>query len=457
VPLKLTLVVALCLLGEAGNAQGRPSLDVAPQFGVFGGVDTNAYLDAAVLPTTLGNAEVGGPLLAFSPSLSLAWRVAQGHSLLFTHGGRISQFLGGALDRETTARHGGALAYLPPKLWGFQVWVQGGFEHFLFRHYTVGWTQGFGRFRVTRPLAYGLGVSLAYVMGYVSYDAEDDDASAASSVRDEWTHGFEASLAYQPWSWLHGEASYALARTLATPRSTLDEQTGQVVVPPSDAFDGWRHGISLRFEITPRLPVALDLGYHLWLVDFDHRSGPKQTPQPGPPPTMPTQSLLHELSARVAWHVLDTVDVQVRYAAFFGATAYWGPSQDPGVGPIESTSSTQRHQVLAGLVFHRSLRRRTPTKTYPLASPAKRLVLRLRIPGAKSVAVLGTFNGWSREEGRLRRERGGLWVGSFALPPGDHRYTLWIDGTLRPPKNCSTLIPDGFGSRNCAIVIAEER
>ncbi|MCK5798279.1 MAG: glycogen-binding domain-containing protein, partial [Deltaproteobacteria bacterium] len=237
----------------------------------------------------------------------------------------------------------------------------------------------------------------------------------------------------------------------------LDDQTGEVISPPSDAFDGWRHGVALRFEITPQLPVALDLGYHLWNVDFDRRSGPKRTSLPGPPPTMPTHSLLHELSARVLWHVLDTVDVQVRYAAFFGTTSYWGPSQDPFVGPMESTSSAQRHQVLAGLVFHRSLRRRTPPKTYPPALPAKRLVLRLRIPGAKSVAVLGTFNGWNREAGRLRHDRNGLWIGSFALPPGDHRYTLWIDGTLRPPKNCPTLIPDGFGSRNCAIVIAKER
>lgn len=49
---------------------------------------------------------------------------------------------------------------------------------------------------------------------------------------------------------------------------------------------------------------------------------------------------------------------------------------------------------------------------------------------ARQVAVVGDFNGWRGDANPLQRdERSGKWVGTVALPDGDHRYAIVVDNT----------------------------
>ncbi len=59
---------------------------------------------------------------------------------------------------------------------------------------------------------------------------------------------------------------------------------------------------------------------------------------------------------------------------------------------------------------------------------------------AKTVSVVGEFNGWEVDELQMTRVRDGVWTTTVPLAPGRHVYAFVVDGTLlvadpRAPKS----------------------
>jgi len=80
-------------------------------------------------------------------------------------------------------------------------------------------------------------------------------------------------------------------------------------------------------------------------------------------------------------------------------------------------------------------------------------------PEARSVALAGSFNGWSASSHSLAREGSrGEWTIVLALPPGDHLFMYVVDGTewLSPPV-AEDYVDDGFGSKNGVVVVRPPR
>jgi hypothetical protein len=147
--------------------------------------------------------------------------------------------------------------------------------------------------------------------------------------------------------------------------------------------------------------------------------------------------VMHEALAAVAVSLASWVALTFEYRGLIGRSN------------LEPNYS--RHQVLGGarLTFGWSPPAQ-PSPASPAEGAAGRLVVELDDQEATQVAVVGTFNGWNAREGQLTR-RGGRWVGSFEVPPGQHQYMLSIDGEVRPPPDCQEWVPDGFGGRNCVF------
>ncbi len=76
------------------------------------------------------------------------------------------------------------------------------------------------------------------------------------------------------------------------------------------------------------------------------------------------------------------------------------------------------------------------------------VVLRVKAPDARVVAVVGDFNGWDPLVHPLAAQADGWWTIALALPPGRYQYVYWIDGVLVPPADDAATVPDGFGGRN---------
>ncbi|HOI96293.1 MAG TPA: isoamylase early set domain-containing protein [Syntrophobacter fumaroxidans] len=74
-------------------------------------------------------------------------------------------------------------------------------------------------------------------------------------------------------------------------------------------------------------------------------------------------------------------------------------------------------------------------------------------PGAGSVCVAGSFNGWSRQSHCMRRE-GSTWAVSLRLPPGRYEYAFVLDGKTWQADPGATLSEEsGFGRKNSILIV----
>ena len=75
-------------------------------------------------------------------------------------------------------------------------------------------------------------------------------------------------------------------------------------------------------------------------------------------------------------------------------------------------------------------------------------------PGARGVALAGTFNRWSVSSHPLSRDAGGWWSVVVPLPPGEHHFMFVVDGTeWTTPPFADEYADDGFGAKNGVVVV----
>ena len=93
----------------------------------------------------------------------------------------------------------------------------------------------------------------------------------------------------------------------------------------------------------------------------------------------------------------------------------------------------------------------------PVATPGGVRFVLVRAD-ATSVALAGSFNGWSASSHPLARSKtsktGGLWSIVVPLPPGEHAFMYVVNGTewVSPPM-AEDYVDDGFGARNGVVVV----
>jgi 1,4-alpha-glucan branching enzyme len=83
------------------------------------------------------------------------------------------------------------------------------------------------------------------------------------------------------------------------------------------------------------------------------------------------------------------------------------------------------------------------------------VVFHLEISGARSIAVIGTFNRWRGEGYEMHWDgQTGRWVLAASLPAGRHEYAFLVDGRLIVPDPGASLYQeDGFGNRNAVLIL----
>lgn len=83
------------------------------------------------------------------------------------------------------------------------------------------------------------------------------------------------------------------------------------------------------------------------------------------------------------------------------------------------------------------------------------VVLALRSPEARSVAVIGSFNGWQAEQCELRTLDGeARWTVTLLLPSGRYEYAFLVDGKkIIPDPGAGLHEEDGFGNQNAILLV----
>lgn len=76
----------------------------------------------------------------------------------------------------------------------------------------------------------------------------------------------------------------------------------------------------------------------------------------------------------------------------------------------------------------------------------------LNKPGARSVAIAGTFNDWDPKRTPLRKEANG-WRTTLWLPPGRYEYRFVADGEWMNDPRERDSSPNQFGATNSVLVV----
>lgn len=77
-------------------------------------------------------------------------------------------------------------------------------------------------------------------------------------------------------------------------------------------------------------------------------------------------------------------------------------------------------------------------------------------PGARSVALVGDFNGWDASATPMqRRAAPGVWTVSLPLPVGRHQYAFLINDTdWAPDPTAPPAMADDFGTPSSVVTVA---
>jgi 1,4-alpha-glucan branching enzyme len=90
------------------------------------------------------------------------------------------------------------------------------------------------------------------------------------------------------------------------------------------------------------------------------------------------------------------------------------------------------------------------------AKPAAQPTISLEFirPGAKQVAVAGSFNDWKPERGAMIQISNGKWVSDLNVKPGRHEYLFVVDGQWVPDPNARETVQNPFGGKNSVLTVS---
>ena len=76
-------------------------------------------------------------------------------------------------------------------------------------------------------------------------------------------------------------------------------------------------------------------------------------------------------------------------------------------------------------------------------------------PEARSVALIGDFNGWAKSGTELTASAvAGVWTITLSLPPGRHQYAFLIDGERWVVDPTATVVNDEFGTETSVVTVS---
>ena len=102
-----------------------------------------------------------------------------------------------------------------------------------------------------------------------------------------------------------------------------------------------------------------------------------------------------------------------------------------------------------------------PAKSKPPGKLTRKLPARdkalvrfeLRVPGAQSVCIAGTFNDWHPSATEMIDLGEGHWVKDLKLPPGVCEYRFVVDGVWCEDPHAMAHVTNPFGGRNSVIQV----
>jgi hypothetical protein len=213
-------------------------------------------------------------------------------------------------------------------------------------------------------------------------------------------------------------------------------------------YERARAGALLRWQALPWLALGADYSA---AVQYLPKGAEDPLGRSGKVRHGSRTDVLHWAAAHATTRLARGLDAFARYDGSFASSNVEGLSY-------------QRHQVLAGLRLSYDASRsfgsvQSSARELSALAPSSqgvqghRVEFRLDAPQARSVAVIGDFNGWDPERGAMRHRNGGVWQTAVVLDPGRHVYSFLVNGVPTRPPRASGYVPDGLGGENGVVDI----
>lgn len=125
------------------------------------------------------------------------------------------------------------------------------------------------------------------------------------------------------------------------------------------------------------------------------------------------------------------------------------------VAPLAAIAGALALVVAAGAGTRAAIGRRPAPAAVAQApgSPPVRFVV--AVPGARTVALVGSFNDWNPSATPLRAAAAGsVWVVEVPLPPGRHEYAFVVDGARWLADPAAPGSGGDFGAPNSVVTVA---
>jgi len=91
--------------------------------------------------------------------------------------------------------------------------------------------------------------------------------------------------------------------------------------------------------------------------------------------------------------------------------------------------------------------------TREIMTPRRKVGFKVMAPEANDVFLVGDFNNWDSSSHPLKCNSKGIWSTSITLPLGRYEYRFLIDGEWWNDPSYAAIVPNPFGSNNCAIIL----
>lgn len=174
-----------------------------------------------------------------------------------------------------------------------------------------------------------------------------------------------------------------------------------------------------------------------------------------------------EFAARVAAPLREHVslragfDARVMRAVEMAARPWWRRTHAVSVSPLGGlalAAGIAALMVLSGVAASRVSDPAPTASTIIAQAPDTVHVVRfvMHDADAQHVALVGDFNGWSREATPLvPSEVDGRWVVDVVIPPGRHEYVFLIDGERWVTDPSAVSQRDEFGQASSVVRIGD--
>ncbi len=73
--------------------------------------------------------------------------------------------------------------------------------------------------------------------------------------------------------------------------------------------------------------------------------------------------------------------------------------------------------------------------------------------GAKTVSVVGSFNGWDPKKGEMKRQSDGSFRRKETLRPGRYEYKFFVDGQWFVDPEAEGRVANAYGTENSMVAV----